>query len=515
MCVIYIMSIHGLLQEPASYPSNFITLPFTIPTLPTFGSETFKSSKRSVTSTGGVPTMLAGQGLQDTIFDFSPINIYLSRVVVTLHLDDAYDYLGVDPFGMVCWEYGATVNQIKVTTYNSGVQNITDWSVELIAFPLPDFTALLGYYNDTNQNTRQSEVSGPPASPQPTIKWTFAPPVGSSFNENIILIGDTGILYVAEDAGKLLAVVDNGSSASLLWSVDTGFVNLNPPTLGNRNLLYGVGTDIINCIAEINTASPFVVWTTNLTPLTAPSPPLLHYDINGIPTIYVSGTGIIYSLNENGVVNWVFTTYNDITYLAITSDGSTIYATSNAILYALTSAGVLRWSIAVGTGSGFPTIGENGTIYLTSATTYIYAVTDNGTSGTIKWILNTLSLVALRKVLGLGLNGIIYVSNNASTGTNSRVFAVTDNGASGSINWSVNTLPTDPRKLSPPTIGLDGLIYVTADKGYFACITDNGASYTINYGFEGAPTSVNSSPCSIGINNRIYYGLSTNFIIAI
>jgi hypothetical protein len=436
-------------------------------------------------------------------------------VVVTLHLDDAYDYLGVDPFGMVCWEYGATVNQIKVTTYNSGVQNITDWSVELIAFPFPDFTALLGYYNDTNQNTRQSEVSGPPASPQPTVKWSFVAPVGLSFNENVILIGDTGILYISENSGKILAVVDNGPSASLLWTVDTGFANLNPPTLGNRNLLYGVGTNAINCIADINTASPFIVWTTNLTPLTAPSPPLLHYDINGIPTIFVSGTGIIYSLNANGVVNWVFSTYNSITYLAITSDGSTIYATSDAILYALTSAGVLRWSIAVGGSSGFPLIGENGRIYLTSAASYIYAVTDNGSSGTINWTINTLSVNALRKAPSLGLNGTIYVSNNASTGTNSRVFAIVDNGPSGTIIWSNNTLPTDPRKLSPPTIGLNGLIYTTADRGYFACITDTGSGYINNYAFEVDPTSGNSSPCSIGINNRIYFGLSTNVIIAI
>ncbi len=172
------MSIHGLLQQPASYPSNFITLPFTIPSPPSYGAQVFKCAKRSVTSTGGVPTMTAGQGLEDTIFDFSPININLSRVVVTLEFDDAVDYSGDDPFGMVCWEYGATANQIIITTYNAGAADVVGWSVNLIAFPLEGSTALLSYVNDNNQNTRFSVANGTPAAPIPTAKWTFNPPVG-------------------------------------------------------------------------------------------------------------------------------------------------------------------------------------------------------------------------------------------------------------------------------------------------------------------------------------------------
>lgn len=501
------MSIHGLLQQPASYPSNFITLPFTIPTPPSYGAQIFKSSKRSVTSTGGVPTMIAGVDLQDTIFDFSPININLSRVVVTIHLDDNIDYTNIDPFGMVCWEYGSTSSKIIITTYNSGAVDITGWSVELIAFPLSGSTALLSYVNDTNQNARFSVANGTASAPQPTPIWTFNPPVGSSFNENQIVIGDTGILYIAEDSGKLLAVVDNGASASLLWSVDTFFTGLIPPALGNGNLLYGVGTNAMKCVSNIDTATPAEVWSVNLTPLTAPLSPLIQYDVYGIPTIYVSGTGKVYSVSAGGVVNWVFSPVNNQTFLGISSDGSTIYASASNQLYALTTAGVQKWVLTIGSGSGYPTVGSDGTIYVVSNNTFIYAVTDNGTFGTLKWTINAMG-GQLRKTLSISSSGAIYAVSLTV------IYSFSDNGASASLNWANNTLPITPAQLTPITIGNNGLLYTTSDYGYFACITDNGASYTNNYGFQAVGSGF-SSPCSIGINNRVYYGGDHDFIIAI
>ena len=506
------MSIHGLLQEPASYPENFITLPFTIPPPPSYGEQIFKSAYRSVTSTGGVPTMTAGAALQDTIFDFSPININLSRVTVTLHLDDNASYLGADPFGMVCWEYGPTANQIIITTYNTGAADITDWGVDLVAFPLQGSTALLSYVNQDNQNNRFSIANGTPIAPQPVAKWTYNPPVGSSFNENQIVIGESGILYIAEDNGNLIALTDNGASASLLWSVNTGFTGLIPPVLGNVNSLYGVGTNTMKCVANINTATPSVVWTTNLTPLTNPLSPLLQYDLYGVPTIYVSGTGKIYSVKVDGSINWVFSPVNTVTYLGIKSDGSVIYATAGNQLYALTSAGVQKWVLTVGGGSGYPTIGSDGTIYFVSGVS-VYAVTDNGGLGTIKWILNTGVTGTLRNALAINSDGIIYAVNYTTIGANSRVVAIVDNGASGAVNWSINNLPTNPPSLTAVTLGNDGTIYTTGDYGYFACITDNGATYTIRYGFQAAPAGF-SSPCSIGTNNRVYYGGDHDLIIA-
>lgn len=384
----------------------------------------------------------------------------------------------------------------------------------LIYFTFPSVTSLLSYVNDTNQNTRLSAANGTPVSPQPVAKWNFSPPSSLfSFNENQIVIGETGILYAAENNGKLLAIIDNGASASLLWSVDTGFISLVSPTIGNGNLLYGVGTNTMKAVANINTASPTVIWTANLNPLTTPLPPLIHYDIGGFPTIYVSGNGRIYSVALDGSVNWSYTTLG-VTYIAVSLDGTCIYATTNDLVYALTTAGVLKWSLIVAAVSGYPTIGADGTIYFVSNNTLVYAVTDNGSSGTLKWNLNTGVVGVLVNALAIGSNGAIYAVNFTTIAANSIIFAIVDNGASGAIKWSNNNLPAAPTNLTAITLGSDGTLYTTGDYGYIACITDNGNTYTNNYGFQAAAIGY-SSPCSIGINNRIYYGGAHDSIIAI
>jgi hypothetical protein len=75
-------------------------------------------------------------------------------------------------------------------------------------------------------------------------------------------------------------------------------------------------------------------------------------------------------------------------------------------------------------------------------------------------------------------------------------------------------LPTAPASISAVTVGVDGTLYTTGDYGYVACVTDNGTSYTNNWGFQAAASGF-SSPCSIGFNQRIYYGGDHDTIIAI
>ncbi len=278
--------------------------------------------------------------------------------------------------------------------------------------------------------------------------------------------------------------------------------------------MYGVGTNTMKSVSNIDTATPNLVWTANLNPLTAPLSPLIQYDSNGIPTIYVSGTGKIYSVSATGVVNWVFSPINSLTFLGIKQDGSVIYATAGNQLYALTSAGVQKWVLTVGANSGYPTIGADGTIYFVSGVT-VYAVTDNGGLGTLKWTINTGALSGtLRPALAIGSNDVIYAVNGTTTGADSRIFAIVDNGVSAAINWSDNTLPTNPPSLTSVTLGNDGTIYVTGDYGYIASVTDTGAGYVNNYGFQAAPAGF-SSACSIGANQRVYYGGDHDLIIAI
>jgi len=435
----------------------------------------------------------------------------ITTPIITFSLANNASFIGmISGFSNV--DYDAGTCSVWICYANTTAIDIRFWvcqSSTQLGSP-----ALMPYVNYNIKNTRFSSLNGPTTVATPSVKWTFTPPSGTSFNDNAIVVGESGILYVAEDAGVLLAITDNGSSASQLWTVATGFSGLVAPTLGLNNVLYGVGTNTMKYVSNINTVSPVVVWTVTLASLTAPLPPIIKYDINGTPTIYVSGTGKIYSVSDSGLVNWSFTPVNSITYLGIKADGSVIYACAGNKLYALTTTGVQKWVLTVGATSGYPTIGADGTIYFVSANSYIYAVTDNGASGTIRWTLNTSAVGFLNFALAIGSNGIIYTTNSTTDNANTKVWAIQDNGASGSIKWTAINLPTSPQFLTAPTLGNNGVIYTTGDYGYIACITDNGESYTINWGFQPVGAGF-SSPCSIGANNRIYYGGDHDYIIAI
>jgi len=502
------MSIDGLYFEPVSYPINFITLPFVPPALPPYGEQLFKSAIRTLTASGGNPVMTAGQYLQKTIFEFLDINTSLSHIVVTLHLNDAFNYDNVAPFGMVCWDYGSTANRISVTTYNSGAANITNWGINIVAYPLPQI-GLWSFGNANSKNTRQSVILGTPILPNPpVIKLDYLAPVGQSFNDNSLVIGETGLLYFAEDNGALICLTDTGATAVPLWTQNTGYANLTCPTIGTNNILYAVGTDTLRAISGINTATPSTMWSVSLQPLVDPLSPLVYYDEAGTPTIYVSGSsGHIYAVSGDGEYKWTYTLPLFVTTLAVSFNGLTIYATANNTLYAITSDGVLKWTRVIGAGLSPPSIGTNGIIY-TFAGTYVYAVQDDQTTSTLKWILNTTTIPA--RTISIGSTGRLFLVSTT------QMLCVKDNGNSGSLQWLYNINPAlAPAALTAITIGLDGTLYTTGDYALAVCVTDNGSTgFVINWAFQ-VLLGGYSSPCSIGLNKRIYFGGDHGHIIAL
>jgi hypothetical protein len=502
------MSNYGLYYQPVSYPKDFITLPFVPPSAPYYDVQNFKCERRTLTASGGVPVMTAGQTLQKTVFEFLDINLTLSNILITLHLDDAVNYDNVAPFGMVCWDYGTTVNRISITTYNFGVANITNWAIDVIAFPLSQPT-IWPYGDSVPQNTRQSAIFGTPLLPNPPlVKFDYLAPVGQSFNENPITVGETGLLYFAEDNGALICLTDNGATATPLWTQQTGYTNLVSPTLGRDNTMFAVGTNELRAIENINTATPSTLWTANLTPLTFPLPPLVFYNaLSGEATIYVSGSnGYIYAVSGDGVVLWSKLLVATFAKLALNATGTVLYATVGNTLYAISTTGVVLWSRVVGNGMPPPSVGANGIIYVFSGST-VYAVQDNGTTSTLKWVL-VLGLIPQRSI-SIGSNGRLYlVSNNQIT-------AVVDNGASGTIKWLYAINPAlAPNALTPITIGLDGTLYTTGDYALAVCVTDNDTTFVVNWAFQVLAGGF-SSPCSIGLNKRIYFGGDHGHIIAL
>jgi hypothetical protein len=314
-------------------------------------------------------------------------------------------------------------------------------------------------------------------------------------------------LYFAEDNGDLICLTDNGATATPLWTQITGYTNLVSPTLGRDNTLFAVGTDVLRKVSGINTATPSEVWSANLTPLTVPLPPLVYYNDVGEATIYVSGlNGYIYAVSGDGEVLWAKLLVATSAKLALNKTGTVLYATVGNTLYALSNLGVVLWSRVVGNGMPPPSVGANGIIYVFSGST-VYAIQDNGFSSTLNWVL-VLGLIPQRSI-SVGSNGRLYlVSNNQIT-------AVVDNGASGTIKWLYAINPAlAPNALTPITIGLDGTLYTTGDYALAVCVTDNDTTFVVNWAFQVLAGGF-SSPCSIGLNKRIYFGGDHGHIIAL
>lgn len=513
------MSIHGLLQEPASYPSNFITLPFTIqPSSQNYGQQSFQAIVRTLDKDGNVPVMTANTDFEVRQFDLG-INVMLSNITVTIHLDDSVDYDNVQGFGMIAWDYSAITDRIVIQTFNFSAVNITNWRIEVIAFPIVQ-GGLWPVVRATDQNTSESlfmgtEITGV----QPVPAWieTYPP---FSFNDNTITIGKNGWLFVSEDAGNLLAIADSGNTGTLVWSFDTGYAALTSPALGLDDTLYLGGNNSMAKINNIESFSPAQVWIANLTPLTNPLSPLISYPFDyltnplAVASVYIGGTnGKVYALNDLGssfTYRWVFTTGGATMNIALNLDGTVLYVTNQLTLYAVdTITGLIIWQRNIGaTTLSPPTVSDDGTIYVFGSTT-ITAIVNLTTTSAVKWSL------AITGNSGNLTRSISYGGNfdRLYLVTNNQILAVTDNGSSATQNWIYTINPAlAPSVIQAPTISLDGTLYTTGDFSLFVCVTDNGATVTQNWAFQQGGGF--ASQPTIGVFKRIYFGNDQTGIIA-
>lgn len=402
-----------------------------------------------------------------------------------------------------------------VNNYQGIIGNNLDLS-EIFA-PVNQYNGIWPYINLNNKNTRQSIYNGPPALPNPPlIKWTYSNG-SASFNENQLVIGPTGIIYIAEDYGNIYALNDDGdNNVSLLFSFNTGYGQLKPPTIGLNNIMYFVGPNIVKAVQNINTSNPSVLWTLNITspPLTNPMTPIIG--ANGI--MYVStNDGYIFAINNinsQGSVKWFLNVSNPDYLLGIViGNDRTIYTSSYEYVYAITDNGndaSLKWKLLVGTGFFLSplSIGSNGIIYTyynntTTNNMIMNAVSDNGNSGELKWSL-TVGNILLYECISISNNNTIYVISSTT------INSITDNGTYGTNNWTCIT----NSRLRSVVIGQDGAIYSSGDYGEIVRITDNGNTYNIDWSYRPVAGGF-SSPLAIGGNGTIYYGGDHNYILAI
>ena len=174
-----------------------------------------------------------------------------------------------------------------------------NWDLNKIFAPVSQYNGIWPYINLNNKNTRQSIYNGPSITSPPVTKWLYQALSSATFNENQLVIGPTGIIYIVANNGDIYALQDLGTGIqpNLLFSFNTGYSSLLPPAIGINNIMFFAGTNTIKAVQNITTISPSVLWSLTITSpsLTNPKSPI----IGANNTIYLStSNGYIFAINN-------------------------------------------------------------------------------------------------------------------------------------------------------------------------------------------------------------------------
>jgi len=171
--------------------------------------------------------------------------------------------------------------------------------------------------------------------------------------------------------------------------------------------------------------------------------------LDGNDNFIALGTGGgLYSVSPSGSINWSLQGLGSGNWggIAYSDSNDTIYAacySKNPDFYAIdASNGQILWSFNGSAGSdSAPVIGPDGTIYYTTYANPnpVFALTDNGTSGTLKWSLQTPFngyTCGATPLYNDGTNNFIF---HATEGVNAvgenNVLCVRDDTTQGTIMW--------------------------------------------------------------------------------
>jgi outer membrane protein assembly factor BamB len=257
-----------------------------------------------------------------------------------------------------------------------------------------------------------------------SLKWSL----NASTLSGSPVIGDDGTIYFGAatggGAGLLYAVRDNGASATIKWTYNSGEIRYSTPAIGNGGTIY-VGTVYNNLHAITDAGDHAVVkWVLSTNGSMRNCPPAIGAD----GTIYIGSdsSGSLYAVTDNGAnatVKWRYET---------------------------------GWSI-----QSSPAIGSNGTIYVGSsqAAGSPYSLHAINPDGSRKWAFDA-GGDTVSSSPALGSDGTIYIGNYYDD----TVLAIRDNGASGALKWSYLT---GDAVLGSPAIGADGTVYIGSYDGKF------------------------------------------------
>ncbi|MGO9388134.1 MAG: PQQ-binding-like beta-propeller repeat protein [Methanobacterium sp.] len=360
-------------------------------------------------------------------------------------------------------------------------------------------------YQDNNQNTGQSQYSGPTTN---TTKW-----IANVTNDDLMspVIGSDGTIYIGTRfSDGLFAYNPNGS---LKWAYRDVEGMTTVPAIGNNGTIY-FGT--INGLIALNPNGTLKwIYTTPDSSFTQ-SPPSIGSD----GTIYIINYlnynektySALYAINSNGTKKWSYnipSTHSSglgIIQSQVMGSNGLIYiqgyyqSSVNSFLDAINPNGTLKWSYNnIEEITTTPCVGSDGTIYLGSDVGYLYAINSNGT---LKWSYNAGNYITVPPVISS--NGIIYtIVGHYNTSTDTTYSTLLALNTNGTLKWmkTINNLLDNA-----PTIGADGTLYITGgvagqQYGSLYAINPTGTQkwiYQTSYDIDSTP--------AINSDGTIYFG---------
>ena len=285
--------------------------------------------------------------------------------------------------------------------------------------------------------------------PSGAVKWSYNAASNLDTSPAVATLrtpaGVRPVIFVATNGGTILAIRDDGSSGSLLWSRNIGLFNmLSSPALGNGLLYIGANSGVFYALDPLTGAIAYSYSTGG--PIA--SSPAIAPD----GTVYVgSYDHKLYAFSPHLQVNWAYTTGGAVrSSPSVGANGSVYVGSDDGLLYALTSAGGLKWHLVSGPlGTGIA-IGTDGTLYYGRQDGYALATVDYGSTAGNKWARYTGSSFA--GSAAIGADGTVYLGSDQGT-----LYAL--NGADGTVRASF-TNPTHAQFQSSPAIDSHGTLYI-------------------------------------------------------
>ena len=323
-----------------------------------------------------------------------------------------------------------------------------------------------------------------------TPKWSLSLDTSTSGQRGYSspVVSSNGTIFVGT-ANGVVAVRDNGTTATLLWRQATGILFASSPAISQNEGWLAIGAQD-GKLYTFNTATgAFATMTVGNGGVD--SSPAIGMDEAGKEVVYVgvgvsangtTGTGFFLAAypptsTSSGVwtEKWRYDPNTTVDFFdsspAIDADGTIYVGCGDKTLYAFNPNGSLKWRTAT-LGNGVhssPALSTDGnTVYVgssfggTSSTRRLNAVSTS--NGSVKWnfSLNAGQVVSSPAI---GADGTIYIANYSrasNSKTTGRLYAVRDNSTFASLIWQYpnSTTTWSGGFWSSPTLSPDGSLYI-------------------------------------------------------